>query len=51
VLAGLVIEVATEPLGRAGAVALPIWLAAGAAVLLTLAVWRPLARGLRGVTS
>lgn len=50
VLSGLVIEVATEPLGRDGAVALPIWLAAGASVLLTLAVWRPLARGLRGIT-
>jgi MFS family permease len=48
VLSGLVIETAAEPLGREGAVALPMWLAAAAAAVLTLAVWRPLARGLRG---
>lgn len=48
-LSGLVIETATGPLGRTAAVALPMWVAAVASALLTLAVWRPLARGLRGV--
>jgi MFS family permease len=49
-LSGMLIETATGPLGRTGAVALPIWIAALASVVLALAVWRPLARGLRGAT-
>lgn len=49
-LSGAVIEAATGPLPRDEAVALPMWLAAAASAVLAVAVWRPLARGLRGVT-
>ncbi len=49
-LSGAMIEVADGFMPRAQAVALPVWVAAAAALVLTVAVWRPLARGLRRVS-
>ncbi|MDP3649582.1 MFS transporter [Tabrizicola sp.] len=45
VLSGLTVSLAETVIPRAGALSLPFWLAAAGALVLTLAVWRPIQRG------
>ena len=51
VLSGLIVQVADGPLLRGTALTLPFWAAAIGALLLTLAAWRPLARGFAALSN